>query len=148
MDIGRWQNADPRWILPLLCRRGHITRNEIGAIRISANETHFQVPRAIADRFAAALVRTADTEDEGGVHIEAAPDTPRDAARQRRRGADAPGHPAPERRQPREARRNHRESNDEHPRKHSKPKPKPKDPAAAKARHKKPHRKGPKGPRG
>jgi ATP-dependent RNA helicase DeaD len=34
MDIGRRQNADPRWILPLLCRRGHITRNEIGAIRI------------------------------------------------------------------------------------------------------------------
>ena len=34
MDIGRSQNADPRWILPLLCRRGHITRNEVGAIRI------------------------------------------------------------------------------------------------------------------
>jgi ATP-dependent RNA helicase DeaD len=27
---------------------GHITRNEVGAIRIGANETHFQVPRAIA----------------------------------------------------------------------------------------------------
>jgi ATP-dependent RNA helicase DeaD len=34
MNIGRRQNADPRWILPLLCRRGHITRNDIGAIRI------------------------------------------------------------------------------------------------------------------
>ena len=45
MDIGRRQNADPRWILPLLCRRGHLTRNEIGAIRIAANETFFQVPR-------------------------------------------------------------------------------------------------------
>ncbi|HEY6868621.1 MAG TPA: DEAD/DEAH box helicase, partial [Novosphingobium sp.] len=31
MDIGRRHNADPRWLLPLLCRRGHITRNEIGA---------------------------------------------------------------------------------------------------------------------
>ena len=30
MDIGRRRNADPRWILPLLCRRGHITRNEVG----------------------------------------------------------------------------------------------------------------------
>src|SRR3546814_6662447 len=28
MDIGRRQNADPRWLLPLLCRRGHITKNE------------------------------------------------------------------------------------------------------------------------
>ena len=51
MDIGRRQNADPRWLLPLLCRRGHITRNEIGAIRISANETFFQIPRAMAARF-------------------------------------------------------------------------------------------------
>src|SRR3546814_4287367 len=33
MDIGRRQNADPRWLLPLLCRRGHITKNEVGAIR-------------------------------------------------------------------------------------------------------------------
>ena len=49
MNIGRRQNADPRWILPLICRRGHITKNEIGAIRIQANETGFQIPRAIAD---------------------------------------------------------------------------------------------------
>src|SRR3546814_12575200 len=28
LNIGRRQNADPRWILPLLCRRGHVTRSE------------------------------------------------------------------------------------------------------------------------
>jgi ATP-dependent RNA helicase DeaD len=87
MDIGRRQNADPRWILPLLCRRGHITRNEIGAIRISANETHFQVPRAIAGKFTAALSRTAGAEDGGDVLIEPAPDTPRAAAREHRKAA-------------------------------------------------------------
>jgi ATP-dependent RNA helicase DeaD len=90
MDIGRRQNADPRWILPLLCRRGHITRNEIGAIRIAANETHFQVPRAIADKFAAALLRTADAEDGGDVRIEPSPDTPRETARVHRKGAPHP----------------------------------------------------------
>ncbi len=89
MDLGRRQNADPRWILPLLCRRGHITRNEIGAIRISANETHFQVPRLIAAKFTAALARTAGTEDGGDVTIEPAPDTPRDAARQHRKASNA-----------------------------------------------------------
>src|SRR3546814_11274385 len=51
MNTGRRQNADPRWILPLLCRRGHITRNDIGAIRIGPAETFFQIPRALADRF-------------------------------------------------------------------------------------------------
>ena len=85
MNIGRRQNADPRWILPLLCRRGHITRNEIGAIRIAANETHFQIPRAVVDKFSAALGRTAGTEDGGDVMIERSPETPRDTARQQRR---------------------------------------------------------------
>lgn len=73
--IGRRQNADPRWILPLICRRGHITRNEVGAIRIGANETFFQIPRAIAGRFAAAVERTA-AEGEDEVRIAPAPAGP------------------------------------------------------------------------
>ncbi|HWU03693.1 MAG TPA: DEAD/DEAH box helicase, partial [Novosphingobium sp.] len=87
MDIGRRQNADPRWILPLLCRRGHVSRGEIGAIRISANETFFQVPSAIAGKFQAALQRTAreGAEDESGIHIEQSAEAPRDVARQRGR---------------------------------------------------------------
>jgi len=69
MDIGRRHNADPRWLLPLLCRRGHITRNEVGAIRIAQNETRFQIPRALAGRFADAVRRTASAEGEGEVTI-------------------------------------------------------------------------------
>ncbi|OGS47729.1 MAG: DEAD/DEAH box helicase [Erythrobacter sp. RIFCSPHIGHO2_12_FULL_63_10] len=87
MDIGRRQNADPRWILPLLCRRGHITRNEIGAIRIGPAETFIQIPRALADRFAVAVERTAQTETDGGqVTIERSNEAPRDIARERRKG--------------------------------------------------------------
>ena len=73
MNIGRRQNADPRWILPLICRRGHITKNEVGAIRINANETSFQVPRALAAKFQAAVARTASQDD---VVIEASPGPP------------------------------------------------------------------------
>ena len=92
MDLGRRHNADPRWILPLLCRRGHITKNEIGAIRIAASETMFEVPRGVAGRFAAALKRTADPEGdgEGSVRIEAVQGTPRDAAKQNRRNGPPP----------------------------------------------------------
>src|SRR3546814_11677826 len=50
MDIGRRQNADPRWILPLLCRRGPIPRNEICAIRIGPAETFIPLPSALAAR--------------------------------------------------------------------------------------------------
>jgi ATP-dependent RNA helicase DeaD len=90
MDIGRRQNADPRWVLPLICRRGHVTKTEIGAIRIAANETWFQIPSAVSGKFAAAVARTAgaDGSDESGVRIELAEgspaETPRAAARQNR----------------------------------------------------------------
>ena len=72
MNIGRRHNADPRWLLPLLCRRGHLTRNEVGAIRIQASETHFAIPRAAAGRFVAAVKRTANEGDgdEAGVMFE------------------------------------------------------------------------------
>jgi len=133
MDIGRRQNADPRWILPLLCRRGHITRNEIGAIRIGANETHVQVPRAVADKFAAALARTAGTEDGGDVRIELSPEAPRDGARPHRQGPGPRGpHKGPRDGPPRGA----RAGND------AKPRVDRADGAPKKAWQKKPHRKG------
>ncbi|MFC4294203.1 DEAD/DEAH box helicase [Novosphingobium tardum] len=90
MDIGRRQNADPRWILPLLCRRGHITRGEIGAIRIAPGETYFQVPRAVAGRFSDALKRTATpgAEDESGIRIEPSPEPPRAPPRKQHGGAN------------------------------------------------------------
>ena len=100
MDIGRRHNADPRWLLPLLCRRGHVTRNEIGAIRITPNETFFQIPRALEAKFRAAVARTANpgSEDESGITIDLSPETPRDAARENRprtdRGNDRGPRPA------------------------------------------------------
>jgi ATP-dependent RNA helicase DeaD len=72
IDVGRRHNADPRWILPLLCRRGHITKSEVGAIRIQPNETQFEVPRAVANRFTAAWTRSADKGDpESNIGLEA-----------------------------------------------------------------------------
>jgi ATP-dependent RNA helicase DeaD len=96
MNIGRNANADPRWLLPLLCRRGHITKSEVGAIRIFASETRFQVPRAIAGRFADALKRTA--ADDEGVVIEPAGDgPPPQADRGPPRRPGGPARPAPKR---------------------------------------------------
>ncbi|MEL1250021.1 DEAD/DEAH box helicase [Aurantiacibacter gilvus] len=86
MALGRRQNADPRWILPLLCRRGHITRNEVGAIRIGPDETFFQIPRPIADKFAEAAARSAQSDgDEDPVTIEMSETGPREVARGNRR---------------------------------------------------------------
>jgi ATP-dependent RNA helicase DeaD len=92
LDVGRRDNADPKWILPLLCRRGHITRTEIGAIRIAANETMFEVPRATAARFMSAVKRTAraDGDAEDQVSIVPVQGAPREAARENRRKGPPP----------------------------------------------------------
>ena len=118
MDIGRRQNADPRWILPLLCRRGHITRNEIGAIRIAANETFVEIPRALAGKFDAAIARTSTSEDpEDTIRIEKSEGGPREQARDNRRDGgkrEATGRGAPGRNYAKPSPRVHRkgQSND------------------------------------
>ncbi|MEL7199731.1 MAG: DEAD/DEAH box helicase [Pseudomonadota bacterium] len=86
MGVGRRQSAEPRWILPLICRRGHITRNEIGAIRVGPNETWFQIPRTIAAQFAETVQRTGSTDDEqDAILIEESADGPRVEARNNRK---------------------------------------------------------------
>ena len=57
MDVGREGGADPKWLLPFICRRGHVTREEIGRIRILQGETQFEVAAAAAHRFAQASAR-------------------------------------------------------------------------------------------
>jgi len=59
VNVGYSQGADPRWVLPLICRRGRLGRGEVGAIRVGARETRFQVAPAAADRFAAAASQPA-----------------------------------------------------------------------------------------
>ncbi len=88
MPIGRRDNADPRWILPLLCRRGHITRDQIGAIRITGDETLFEIRAESAGRFMASVKRTAqqDGDEENALPIEPVQGAPRDEARSNRRG--------------------------------------------------------------
>ncbi len=70
MNLGRTGNADPRWILPFLCRRGHVTRQEIGRIRVLERETRFEVAPYAAARFAAAARKPG--EDDQHIRIEAA----------------------------------------------------------------------------
>ncbi len=52
LDIGRKKNADPKWLLPMLCRKGEITKSDIGAIRIFEHETKVEIAGAVAKSFA------------------------------------------------------------------------------------------------
>ncbi|GIL40856.1 DEAD/DEAH box helicase [Roseiterribacter gracilis] len=57
LNVGRNGNADPRWLLPFLCRRGHVTKREIGQIEIRERETRVAISRDAAERFAVAAKR-------------------------------------------------------------------------------------------
>jgi ATP-dependent RNA helicase DeaD len=52
---GRKNNADPKWLIPLLCRLGNITKADIGAIRIFDRETKFEISVPAAERFLASV---------------------------------------------------------------------------------------------
>ena len=58
VSLGREKKADPRWLLPLLCRRGGVTRDEIGKIVVLPRETRFEVARDRAEAYARAARRT------------------------------------------------------------------------------------------
>jgi len=62
MKIGRNQNADAKWLLPLICRLGHVTRKDIGAIRIFDRETKFAIARTAATHFETVLATAEDPE--------------------------------------------------------------------------------------
>jgi ATP-dependent RNA helicase DeaD len=52
LDVGRAKGADPKWLLPMICRTGNLTKADIGAIRVFDHETKFEVAGAAAGQFA------------------------------------------------------------------------------------------------
>ena len=51
LSVGRHAKADPKWLLPLICRLGGVDRGEVGAIRILDTETRFQIAEHAAEAF-------------------------------------------------------------------------------------------------
>jgi ATP-dependent RNA helicase DeaD len=70
MSVGRDMNADPRWLLPLICRRGRVGKEDVGRIQIFDRETRFEVSAHVAEELAVA-VRRPDGKD-GQIRIEPA----------------------------------------------------------------------------
>jgi ATP-dependent RNA helicase DeaD len=55
LSVGRKQNAEPRWLIPMLCRNGNLSKREIGAIKMQAEETFVEIAAGHADTFSAAI---------------------------------------------------------------------------------------------
>ena len=54
VNLGMEAKAEPAWLLPLICRRGGVTRKEIGAIRVGPRSSTFEVAHDAASEFALA----------------------------------------------------------------------------------------------
>jgi ATP-dependent RNA helicase DeaD len=63
LSVGRKQRAEPRWVLPLICKAGGVTKRDIGAIKIFETESRFEVSAEAAHRFSQALARAGGRED-------------------------------------------------------------------------------------
>ncbi|WP_354159291.1 MULTISPECIES: DEAD/DEAH box helicase [unclassified Bradyrhizobium] len=72
-NIGRKKNAEARWLLPMICRRGGIDKNDIGAIKIMDTTTEFEISERVVESFAAKIKRP-DKEDN--IRIESMADAP------------------------------------------------------------------------
>jgi len=68
INIGRDKNADPKWLMPTICRLGHVTKRDIGAIKIFDRETKFEITEEMKAKFEAAIAQGL----EDGVKIEPA----------------------------------------------------------------------------
>jgi len=54
VNLGAESKAEPAWLLPLICRRGSVTRKEVGAIRVGPRSSTFEIAADAASEFALA----------------------------------------------------------------------------------------------
>jgi ATP-dependent RNA helicase DeaD len=75
MNAGRRHRADPRWLLPIICRAGDVSKRDVGSIRIGEMETHFEISMRSAGGFIAHLAEFGSGEKSIKITAASAPDT-------------------------------------------------------------------------
>jgi len=66
INIGRAKGADPKWLLPMICRAGGLAKADVGAIRVFDQETQFEISAQAAGKFSADVKKRV----EGNLRIE------------------------------------------------------------------------------
>ncbi|MDC0738740.1 DEAD/DEAH box helicase [Cognatishimia sp. SS12] len=67
IEGGRAMGAEPRRILPMLCKAGGLTKDDIGAIRVQKSCTYVQILESSASKFRAAIGPDMVVEDGAAV---------------------------------------------------------------------------------
>ncbi|MCK8484143.1 DEAD/DEAH box helicase [Aliiroseovarius sp. S2029] len=74
---GRDQGADPRHLLPMLCKAGGISRGDIGAIRLQDDQSFFEVKANKVPGFLSLITPAMSVEGFAVEQLDAAPDLAR-----------------------------------------------------------------------
>ena len=93
LSVGKRKRAEPRWILPLICKAGDITRNDVGSIKIFDDETRFEIAADKAAAFAERVERLGSGEK--GIVISRAERRQWQPLPEAAEAPDAPGRPEP-----------------------------------------------------
>ncbi|GLQ55895.1 DEAD/DEAH box helicase [Devosia nitrariae] len=74
LSVGRKQRADPKWLLPMICKAGGVTKRDVGSIKIEDTQTRFEIAADKAAGFTKQINRPGSTEK--GVVIAPAGEVP------------------------------------------------------------------------
>ena len=75
LSLGRRHRAEPKWLLPMICKAGNITRDDVGSIKVFDEETRFEISAAKSAQYAETVARNGSGEE--GVTIAPAGSGPR-----------------------------------------------------------------------
>ncbi|WP_341860948.1 DEAD/DEAH box helicase [Gymnodinialimonas sp. 57CJ19] len=128
---GQAVGAEPRRLLPMLCKMGKISREDVGAIRIHHEASFIELRESAVDGFLSAIGGKMQLEDGAAL-------TRLDSAPTMDRGPRPPRGDAPQDRKPRTNKSNDRRGPKPAPRDHDAPKPSAPKPSAPKPGHSKP----------
>lgn len=98
LNVGRKHNAEPRWLLPMICRAGHIAKKDIGSIRIFEADSRFELDAKLADKFQEIVKENGTGEKSITItRIEGNPDRGNGGRRNHRGGGRGEGRGGPRR---------------------------------------------------
>jgi len=82
LSTGRANQAEPRWLIPMLCRNGGLTKRDIGQIKLMPDHTLVQLDAAQSSRFFKALGKRTLERGITVTRLDGTPDMSRAAQRE------------------------------------------------------------------
>ena len=90
LSIGRNQQAEPRWLIPMICRNGGLTKRDIGQIKLMPEHSLVQLEAEAGERFLKALGQRTLERGISVTRLEGTPDLSRAGQRSAHDAAPRP----------------------------------------------------------